>query len=699
MTFQGCSAPAEQIEIPALTKISDAGLLPDGGLRPPDGTRPCATSTDCDDGVDCTVDRCVEDGYCQNINDNAACADGDFCNGEEICDHTLGCLPPTRPESCDDRDVCTLDLCDGRRQVCVHHPRDSDGDGEVDWHCPGGTDCDDFKSAVGSDRPELCLDGIDNDCDAAVDENSCGGPPHDTCADALTLSADDLARGTTRELSTAGAARDYVLSCGAQTVGDVVYTFTLDAPADVEISAWGVLADGSTETATAALRGNDCSSGIADVDCAQGFPAHLRLRALPTGRYHLIVDSPGADGVAVRVTSSVPSVPPANQSCDAAEMFDDLGPARFQISGDFTDVSDQYVPACAARDTDDTDPPSQPDLVYAYQLTQERDVSIAVSSVSGEQMTFSVRTDCDDPSSTLACRIAAPATARLRRQPPGDYFLIIESPSYREVDYALEVIFDPPTDPPVGDTCEAAEELPIGPVVAGTLVGKQPGVGASCHEDFLAPDAVYRVVIDAPTDLLLVVDGEGATIRMAVQGSCGSPDSELRCLAGSPAHARLRNLAVGEYFVAVDAPEPSQFTIQAELKDLTVPIQVVGNDVCADGFAVPASGGVFAGDTTDLRNDYEGCADAELPDAAFRLELIKESAVSAHLDADFDAVLYRYGATCGGLATACNDDNPLGGTGASLLEDVLSPGVYHYVVDGRNGATGGPYVLDFEIVN
>ena len=692
----GCSASPAQIEIPELTVRSDAGLLADGGLAPPEGSRPCQTSADCDDGVDCTLDRCVDGGYCQNINDNAFCSDGDFCNGEEVCDFELDCLPPTRPESCDDRDVCTLDACDNLAQVCVHRPRDSDGDGEVDWHCPGGTDCDDFRPGVGAERPELCVDLIDNDCDGDVDEKGCGGPPHDTCADAFELSALDLESATTRELSTAGAARDYVLSCGAQTVRDVVYTFTLEAPADVELTAWGVLAEGSTETATVALRGVDCGAAPADLECAQGFPAYLRVRALPAGRYHVIVDSPGAEAVALRVTRWPATDAPDNQSCESARAFDDLGPARFLATGDFADVSDAHTPACAPQQPET---PSQADLVYRYTLTQERDVSVLVSSLGGEQMTFSVRSDCGDPDSTLACRIAAPATARMRRQPPGDYFLIIESPSYREVDYALEVIFDPPSDPPAGDTCAVAEDLPLGAAVAGSLVGKQPGVAASCHEDFLAPDAVYRIVVEQPTDVQLLVDAEGSTVRMAVQGSCGDPLSELRCLVGSPAHARLRDLSPGEYFVAVDAPVPTAFSIQAELADRTIPIPASGNDVCASAAQVPADGAVFRGSTAALRNDYEGCADADMPDAAYRLELIKESAVTARLDADFDAVLYRYGAVCGASSRACNDDDPAGGTGASLLEEVLPPGVHHYIVDGRNGATGGAYVLEFEIDN
>jgi MYXO-CTERM domain-containing protein len=53
---------------------------------------------------------------------------------------------------------------------------DADGDGHLPWDC-GGDDCDDTNSAIHPGAPEDCGDGVDNDCDGAVDgaDEACGG--------------------------------------------------------------------------------------------------------------------------------------------------------------------------------------------------------------------------------------------------------------------------------------------------------------------------------------------------------------------------------------------------------------------------------------------------------------------------------------------------------------------------------------------
>lgn len=47
--------------------------------------------------------------------------------------------------------------------------RDNDGDGYLDSAC-GGNDCNDGHSGIHPGAPEICRDGVDNDCDGLVDE-------------------------------------------------------------------------------------------------------------------------------------------------------------------------------------------------------------------------------------------------------------------------------------------------------------------------------------------------------------------------------------------------------------------------------------------------------------------------------------------------------------------------------------------------
>ena len=80
------------------------------------------TPPTCPDTVECTVDACdsISDS-CTHTPTDARCDDGQFCNGRETCDETLGCrLGP--PPFCGDRASCTKDSCDEINDRCIHLP-------------------------------------------------------------------------------------------------------------------------------------------------------------------------------------------------------------------------------------------------------------------------------------------------------------------------------------------------------------------------------------------------------------------------------------------------------------------------------------------------------------------------------------------------------------------------------------------------
>ncbi len=64
--------------------------------------------------------------------------------------------------------------CDGEDTICNCADSDLDGyDGYDPAYCPIGNDCDDNDYLVNPGTEEVCADGIDNNCDGAVDEG-CG---------------------------------------------------------------------------------------------------------------------------------------------------------------------------------------------------------------------------------------------------------------------------------------------------------------------------------------------------------------------------------------------------------------------------------------------------------------------------------------------------------------------------------------------
>ncbi|MFK7984674.1 MAG: putative metal-binding motif-containing protein [Sandaracinaceae bacterium] len=144
------------------------------------------SAPDCDDGVACTRDRCVESmDACVSV-----APDLDF---DGHADAACG------GDDCDDADPLrftgALEVCDaaGRDEDCdpdTFGSRDADGDGAIDARCCNGdrcgTDCDDMQPAAHPSQPEAC-DGIDNDCDASVDEGVLGAFYADADGDGFAL--------------------------------------------------------------------------------------------------------------------------------------------------------------------------------------------------------------------------------------------------------------------------------------------------------------------------------------------------------------------------------------------------------------------------------------------------------------------------------------------------------------------------------
>ena len=124
------------------------------------------------------------------------CDDGDHCNGVEMCVRGTGCVPGTPPD-CDDGIACTRDSCELASgecrsvaddalclppMICVPSVGCCDRLMGCPERCVADPDCDDGEPCNGSETcgPDgLCLpgtapaevcNGVDDDCDTAVDD-------------------------------------------------------------------------------------------------------------------------------------------------------------------------------------------------------------------------------------------------------------------------------------------------------------------------------------------------------------------------------------------------------------------------------------------------------------------------------------------------------------------------------------------------
>ncbi|MEZ4393125.1 MAG: putative metal-binding motif-containing protein [Polyangiales bacterium] len=669
----------------------------------------CSRNSQCDDGVPCTTDFCAPDGRCVNVADPRMCDDGVFCNGIETCDARRGCVRGT-PVACNDGFACTIDRCDEETKRCLHEPRDFDSDGDPDWRCsaPGcdggvpeadggacwvGGDCDESNPRVSSLLPEICGDGIDNNCNSFIDAMEPGGctrPPGDNCDTAI-----DVSRGGRFSVSLTGTAGDFALRCSGNrpAARDVVLRLSLTEPQDIVLTAENAPGGSALLYLQPQNRcGSITETGSPDVrDCVLGFPPVWRARALPAGEYFLVLAAAGGSSSGVEAVVNVvlrpPTMPPTNDGCATPIV---IPPAGGTFSGDLVGVVDDVSTRCSG---------STPDLIYSITLTEPRDVSVNLTGVSTTSyLTASIVDRCARGPTTLRCTSGSPAQFTARNLGAGTYFIVVEGPA--TAGFNLEVVTAPPTTPPAGDTCMNPITLVPNTMQMGSYSNVEEDVTVSCASG--QRDVVYQFTLSERSDVVATLRGGLSDVNyLAIQRSCGDRGMEAGCRAGfgaTGARLTITALEAGTYFLIAKGTLNRDYTVTLDARPPVIPVNVDGNDTCDSAFAVPEGGGTFIGNTSTLRRDYRiWCLSGESSeDAVFRYRVDRRSRVIFSTEgSSFDTVMWlTQGDMCPGmnLSNACIDDAP--GLGLAAAFDVtLDPGTYFVYVAGLNTTARGAYRL------
>ncbi len=614
--------------------------------------------------------------------------------------------------ACDDNDPCTTDRCveEGRR--CDHSPRDFDRDGDPDIGCQSplcadagvddagppapdggavcwrGLDCDDRDPRVSGRLPEICGDGVDNNCNGLADMMEPGGcqrPRYDTCDDPLDVSA-----GGRFTLSMAGTVGEYTFRCSGGTQGrDAVLRLNLDSPRDISFSAQ----TRSNFNIVYVMVQDRCGTTTASEvrECLVGLPTVWRAHSLPAGEYFIVLgmtSSSSADTdviVDLRLSDPTPVAP--NDRCDAPV---DIPPAGGTFMGDLIGAADDVSTRCGG---------SNPDAIYRLTLTEPRDVrAVVAGAMSSDAVSVSLVDQCVRSPMTLRCGTTSSPSFLARSLPAGTYYLTVEGRNV--TGYTLTVETSAPTSPPPGDTCASPLTLTAGTTARGDLAMFESDVPVSCNSG-VARDVVYQFELTERLDVTLTATGDSGTVLyLALTPRCDAPSSGLTCRGGIPARVTHRGLDPGRYFVVLRGSRPTAYTLSLETRPPLAPVAVTGNETCAAAHAIPAGGGLYSGDTAMMAHEYTfPCATGSMAgDAVFRYHADRAGRVLFSTEGSaFDTVLWVTRAdACPGTnpagSVACNDDGP--GIGlSSSLELNLAVGDYYVFVSGLYTTARGAYFL------
>jgi len=607
-----------------------------------------------------------------------------YCDGLEICDLLLGCVEG-EPITCSDKNTCTIDACDEASLSCTHSARDADGDGDPDRNCGGG-DCNDTHPGISSLLPEICGNGLDDNCDGSIDEAECVAVGHDDCADAL-----DVLGSGTYQLSTAGAAADHSASCRRTDSVDVVAAIVVpgEVPLDVDLIARG---SSTLELAMASLCGDPsseltCNASV--LTSAGGFVSRVWLRSVAPGPYPAYLFAPPGQSLELSVAFRPASSAPTNETCGSAELL----PLREHRVAQVVGVQADLQSKCSA---------APGELVYQFSLDSERDLRVFAASVDGVgEPSVSLRgAACADLSAEIACQTAPAAKLFARALPPGTYYLAVSASAPSEIDVVVED--SAPSAAPADEDCSSPPQLVAGEQVSIDLSSHVSDANLSCLPG--AADAVYALELSQASDLLLVerLSSDTGALALLGPGAGGGCGAEVSCVRADVSPLRLRRHAVpaGQHQIVAASAGATPVALTAFVRPASAPVLVAFADTCDQALLIPEEGGFFQGNTVNSNADYSaGCDFGVQPpggaaEQMLRLKLTARRRVIFDMQGSgFQTLLnVRKGPSCPGteLTAACSVGYS---SGRSYLDLVLDAGDYFVQVDGYNRASG-PWYLD-----
>jgi hypothetical protein len=231
---------------------------------------------------------------------------------------------------------------------------------------------------------------------------------------------------------------------------------------------------------------------------------------------------------------------------------------------------------------------------------------------------------------------------------------------------------------PAHDRCDDPLDVSRGGTFTLDLSAAPADYTLSCARG-LGRDVVARFRLNAPMDVRIVAQADGAVAAVGLQTVCGSaaPMDTLDCNQGFPARIRQHSLPRGDYFIIVQTSVRGSVNLDVQL---SAPTPAATNDLCANAINIPeAMGGTFRSDLVGVGNETLTRCGGGARDAFYRLELSSPKNVTLQLaGARTDNLMLSLIDRCAVSPMTLKCDT---GSNIAFTSYSLPAGVYYVVVE------------------
>lgn len=368
-------------------------------------------------------------------------------------------------------------------------------------------------------------------------------PTNETCGTAIAL-----VPGTPVVADLVGAKVDVASACPHPT-GDLVYSFTLAAPSDVDLYAASIDGDGQPSIS---LRDAGCALPTDEITCDVDLAPHVYRHSLPAGTYYVSVAATAPTSVSLDVVLSPPTAPPPDDTCVGSPA---LVPGK-TIDLTYAHHQDDLSLGCLAGAVD---------AAYELDLAEASDVLLVERTSQGDDAAVELALpSCAAPSDLLVCGAGtkSPVRAQKRNVAAGAYRVIAESTLAQDQQLtALVRKTAPATIATFSDACADRMIIPPqGAFFQGNTANAMADFPAGCDSaggaPNGAPDQMFELDLVATKRVVFDMSGSGYNTLLDVRSGPSCPGTEVTggcsaAISGSKSFLDL-TLAPGTYFVQVD---------------------------------------------------------------------------------------------------------------------------------------------------